>query len=615
MKRINNKILAIGLAALAFSAVLVTACKESFLNQDNTFQGNADALSSSSDAVITVVNGIYDTYQNSDLLKKCIWYRANFGTHDFFNWGGDVFWNNYQIPATFGGLTTLWNQSYLGIARANSVFAIITKAQQKGVLSSSLANRLRGEAFFLRGLTYYYLASSFGAAPLELDTLGKVNLGLRPRSPRDSVFMQVVADMKAAETLLWSKTTLAADPGNTGRAFKGAAYAYDGAARMWLKDYTGALAAFNNKELTDNYHLLPNFADVHEYDNQNNDESLFEIQFALKSGDPQDWGGSWNPPGGEIAWIDSFSWPEEITQQGYDYGNPALWLSYQAGDKRKLLTIVGPGDTLASPGIYKHWGGIKGYIPVVEGYKAYVKSLQDHANDPSKPIDVANGKKYAVNTNDQTTPGEIINTVGSVTNPWYGSDGARTGYVCAKKWRDYNLTGNYGAPAKIFGDQNQILMRYAEVILSRAECKVRTGDIAGAMEDLKLVRDRAWGGPGMAPVVMQDGANYDGSPAQPITDPLQMVLSEYRHELAGEYSLFFLLCRAGTDEAIAFIKKANGTVDNSYEPVPNPAPGPTHDGKKHGLYNTTPTANSLLLPVPQVAISLNPNLNPQNPGY
>ena len=46
----------------------------------------------------------------------------------------------------------------------------------------------------------------------------------------------------------------------------------------------------------------------------------------------------------------------------------------------------------------------------------------------------------------------------------------------------------------IFGDQNQILMRYAEVLLSRAECKVRTGDIAGAMADLKLVRDRAWGG-------------------------------------------------------------------------------------------------------------------------
>jgi hypothetical protein len=66
--------------------------------------------------------------------------------------------------------------------------------------------------------------------------------------------------------------------------------------------------------------------------------------------------------------------------------------------------------------------------------------------------------------------------------------------------------------------------------------------------------------------------------------------------------------------AIAFINKANGTVDNSYNPVPNPAPGPTHDGKQHGLYNTSLTANHCVLPIPQAAIGLNPNLT-QNPGY
>lgn len=607
MKRNNNKLIAIILASFVFFIGLFTACNESFLDQDNTFQGNADALSTKREAVIGLVNGVYDTYQNSDLLKKCIWYRANFSTHDFFNWGGDVFWNNYQIPATFGGLSTFWNQAYIGIARANSTFAVITKAQEKGVITSSLANRLRGEALFLRGMTYYYLAASFGGVPLELDTIGATpNLGLRARSPRDSVFMRVAADMQQAAALLWSKKDL--PQADLGRATKGAALAYEGAARMWLRDYTGALAVFNSPEFS-NYSLLPNFADVHEYTHQNNNESLFEIQFAVKPGEPQDWGGSWNPPGGEIAWIDSFSWPEEITQQGYDYGNPALWLSYQPGDKRKLLTIVGPGDTLASPGIIKNWGGIKGYIPVKAGYDAYVKSLEDHAKDPSKPIDVANGKKYAVNTNNFTSPGQIINTVGSVEFPWYGNDGGRTGYFCSKKWRDYNLTGNYG-PQKLFGDQNQILMRYAEVILSRAECKVRLGDIAGAMADLKLVRDRAWGGTGMAPAVMQDGANFNGTPAAPITDPLQMVLSEYRHELTGEYSLFYLLCRAGTDVAVDFINRANGAVLNSFEPVPNPAPGPTADGKKHGLYNTAITADKTLLPIPQVAISLNPNLTP-----
>ena len=601
----SSKKIIIILTVLAI-AVGPLSCKRSFLEQTNTFGIPADAAASKPDQVIALVNAIYDTYQNSDLLKKCIWYRANFGTHDFFNWGADVFWNNYQIPATFVGLNTLWNQSYIGIARANYALPVIADAKDKGILDGSMADRLAGEAYFLRGTIYYYLAASFGGVPLELKPGSD---GLTPRSSRDSVFAQVVSDMQNAEQLLWSKTALPQT--DLGRATKGAAYAYEGAARMWLKDYTGALAAYNNPELTNNYHLLPNFADVNEYDHQNNDESLFEIQFEAKSGDPQDWGGSWQPPGAELGWIDSFSWPEEITQQGYDYGNPALWNSYQQGDQRKLLTIVGPGDQLVSPGIIATWGGIKGYIPVVQGYQAYVNSLAAHAADPTKPIDVADGKKYAVNTNGNTTPGNIINTTGSIVYPWYGSDGQRTGYFCAKKWRDPNLTGNYG-PAKIFGDQNQILLRYAEVLLSRAECKIRSGDVPGGLADLKLVRDRAWGG--TSPVVMQDSANFDGTPGQPITDPLQMVLSEYRHELGGEYSVFFDLCRAGDDVAVAFINSANGAVAASYNPVPNPAPGPTHDGNVHGLYNTALTAEKTLLPIPQSAIALNPNLT-QNPGY
>src|ERR1043165_293567 len=143
MKRIKI-IIIISIIGLAGSVIIV-ACKKSFLNQTNTFGLPPDAVANTRENVIGAVNGIYDTYQNSDLLKKCIWYRANFGTHDFFNWGADVFWNNYQIPSTFGGLATLWNQSYIGIARANSAFAVITKAQDKGVLTASLADRLRGE--------------------------------------------------------------------------------------------------------------------------------------------------------------------------------------------------------------------------------------------------------------------------------------------------------------------------------------------------------------------------------------------------------------------------------------------------------------------------------------
>jgi len=571
----NKKI--ITLIALFAALTIPLSCKKSFLTQTNTFSSTADATFQKSSDVVALVNSIYDSYQNSDLLKKSIWYYANFQTHDWYNYGADIVWNNYQITSDFGALATFWNNSYIGIARANAAFGIIATAKAKGIVTPALADRLSGETFFLRGMTYYYLAGAFGGVPLELNA---VTNGLTPRSSQDDVFKQVVSDMQEAEKLLLSKSTLPTS--DLGRATKGAAYGYEGAAQMWLKNYTAALAAFNNTELTANYHLLPNFVDVHEFDHQNNDESLFEIQFDVQGS--QSWDGGWQN-GGEVAWIDDFSWPEEVSNFGYDYGNPGLYYSYQTGDLRRAATIIGPGDQNISPGIITKWGGIKGYPQVVSGFAAGDGRYKDDS-------------------------GNIINTCGTLTRPWYGvSDQKRSGYYCAKKWRDPQLTGGTGNQV-IFGSQNQVLLRYAEILLDRAECKIRTGDVPGGLADIKLVRDRAWGG--TAPTVMQDGVNYDGTPSAPITDPLQMVYSEYRHELTGEYSLFYDLRRAGTGVAAAFIHQAYGT-DATSTPLPYPY-GPTADGQLHGVWRTSLPDGRDLLPIPQVAIGLNPNLT-QNPAY
>jgi hypothetical protein len=583
--KVNKKLIILPLVTLGLLLIIPLGCKKNFLNQTDTFASTADATFEKPQAVIALVNAIYDTYQSSDLLKKSIWYYANFETHDWFNNGNDIVWNYYGIGADFYALPTFWNNAYVGIARANAALEVIPTAEAKGVLTTALANRLKGEALFLRGMTYYYLAGTFGGVPLELKA--ETN-GLTPRSTQDQVFKQVVADMQQAEQLLDSKTTLAQT--DLGRATKGAAYGFEGAAQMWLKNYTAALAAFNNPEVTNNYHLLPNFVDVGEYDHQNSDESLFEVQFMITGS--QSWDGGWQD-GGEEAWIDDFSWPQEISGFGYDYGNPGLWYSYQPGDLRRAATISGPGDTLVSPGIIAKWGGIKGYAVV-------------QANYQSNPTVYSDGN------------GHPINSVGTAAHPWYGTDGTpRSGYYCSKKWRDPTLTGANGTSA-IFGGQNQILLRYAEILLDRAECKIRTGDVAGGEADLKLVRDRAWGGAGKAPLVMQDGLNWDGTPSTPITDPMQMVLSEYRHELTGEYSLFYDLRRAGNDAATSqtyaqeFIHNAYGTTPSTTQIV-YPY-GPTSDGKTHGVWTTSLPANKDILPIPSSAIALNPNLK-QNPSY
>ncbi len=575
----------IALIALMAALVIPLGCKKNFLTHTSTIQSTAGASFNKSSDVVALVNSIYDGYQNSDLLKKSIWYYANFQSHDWFNDGADIAWNNYTIGPDFGALSTFWNNAYIDIARANNAFAVIAGAKAKGVITAALADRLTGEVFFMRGLSYYYLAGTFGGVPLELSP---VTDGLTPRNTQDQVFTQVVSDMQQAETLLQSKTTLPAT--ELGRATKGAAYGYEGAAQMWLKNYTAALAAFNNPELTNNYHLLPNFVDVGEFTNQNNDESLFEIQFDVQGS--QSWDGGWQN-GGEVAWIDDFSWPQEISGFGYDYGNPGLWYSYQAGDLRKAVTIIGPGDQNVSPGIVAKWGGIKGYPVVISGFGA---GKQKYTGDD----------------------GKIINTCGTLLHPWFGDDFTRSGYYNAKKWRDPNLSGaNSNAvtngTSNIFGSQNQILLRYAEILLDKAECLVKLNRAPEAVVLLNTtVRARAFGGAANVPAVMQDGATFDGKPAAPITDPLQMVLSEYRHELTAEYSLFYDLRRAGPGVAADFIHTNYGT-DNTSTPQPYPY-GPTADGKLHGVWRSALPAGRDLLPIPQNARGLNPNLT-QNPGY
>ena len=527
--------------AICFLFLLALGCSKSFLEQKDTAHISEDALFKKPQDGISLVNAIYDGFQhdNQSFVLKSLWYNANYTTQDFFNWGADISYNDYQFTPTFGSLNQFWNLSYQGIARANSAIPIVAKMLENKVLSQDLANRLTGEAYFLRGVYYYYLACTFGGVPLELQTV--TDDGLHPRSTQDSVFAAVASDMKMAAGLLpWPQDLPAAD---LGRATKGAALGYMGSALMWLKKYPEALEAFN--ELIPKYQLAPKYIDIHEYSNQNNPESIFELQFANPPGGKADWGA-----GNELSWMASFGYPWEISNVGYTYANKKLYTSFEPGDHRKLATVIGPGDTHPSPGIIA-MGGIKSYAKVVTGFAE------------KNPLYIGDD-------------GKIINTCGTLSHPWVGDQAGqlRSGYYGTKFWRDPNVTGNTNAPdgvAHIFGDQNVIMLRLGEVLLSKAEAQFRSGDEAGAAATIKLVRDRAWGG---------------AAPASSFgPDLMNILLNEYRHEIGGEMSLWYDLRRTG--QHLQYIKNTFGIT------IPE-----GHD----------------LLPIPAQAIATNPTLT-QNPNY
>src|ERR1700712_3680792 len=132
----NKKI--ITLIALFAALMIPLSCKKSFLTQTSTGNSTAEATFQTSSNVVALVNSIYDGYQNSDLLKKSIWYYANFLSHDWYNDGADIAWNNYTISPTFNALYVFWSNAYIDIIRANSALEIIATAKTNGVVTPAL---------------------------------------------------------------------------------------------------------------------------------------------------------------------------------------------------------------------------------------------------------------------------------------------------------------------------------------------------------------------------------------------------------------------------------------------------------------------------------------------
>ncbi|MDT0643754.1 RagB/SusD family nutrient uptake outer membrane protein [Zunongwangia sp. F363] len=227
-----------------------------------------------------------------------------------------------------------------------------------------------------------------------------------------------------------------------------------------------------------------------------------------------------------VTFIQSFNMPNEIGNGGgYAVPTEQLYQSFEEGDERKLPTVIGPGDVHPDPEI-----NIEDYPVVQENFGG-------------------------------------INTLGTEENPWKGIDGlpGREGYYAVKLWRNPIVDGWSGPD--IFGGQNLIFLRYGQVLLSLAEAYHKVGDDGTAMDYLMRIRNRA----GLTQV--PDGNLMDA------------ILEEYRHELVGEFSLWWLLRRSG--EQREYIQEH---------------------------FDITIPEGKDLMPIPQEQIDVNANLV-QNPGY
>src|SRR4051794_33614803 len=137
------------------------SCKK-FLHQTDTSNVAADALFKKPEDAIQLINALYNGFDDGpngeNIMKFSIYYINNYLTLDHHNYGGGRAWNTYLFSPTDVAFDGIWKQFYKGISSANAAIPIIAQMRTQNILDQNLADRLTGEAYFLRGVFYYHLA-------------------------------------------------------------------------------------------------------------------------------------------------------------------------------------------------------------------------------------------------------------------------------------------------------------------------------------------------------------------------------------------------------------------------------------------------------------------------
>lgn len=203
---------------------------------------------------------------------------------------GDEVWNSSQVwympfddmndPVTDEISMWPWREAYYTINVCNF---ILSRTTGDDASLSETMKKIKGQALFLRGYSYYTLAGYYQNPTLITDYANYSSLdGLYGKnSTYDEVLDQVEQDFAEAMTLLPSRD--AGGQWAKGRATCGAAAGYYARTLMQRHKYSEALTVLKdimNKKYG-SYKLVANYGDNFREGSayENNDESLFEIQY------------------------------------------------------------------------------------------------------------------------------------------------------------------------------------------------------------------------------------------------------------------------------------------------------------------------------------------------
>ena len=272
MKKLNIKIIAFCIGIF----LVGNSCTNNFLDSYPLNSLSSETFYKTEADFTAAINGSYDALQaNSKGYMPMIDIATPFslgggGRFTVFNKG------QFAVTPSWGWGKTMWQGFYLIAFRANSVLDRIDNEDVD--MSQSSHDRIKGEALFLRSLSYFYLSNLWGDVPLILKEQAYDEV-LAPNTPKSEIVTQLIADLKMAENLLPSVTEYRSNKSLLGRASKGAAQMLLSKVYMYEKMYGEAEATLFEIIGSGDYQLEPKFSDMFWPDNENGMESIFEIQY------------------------------------------------------------------------------------------------------------------------------------------------------------------------------------------------------------------------------------------------------------------------------------------------------------------------------------------------
>jgi starch-binding outer membrane protein, SusD/RagB family len=370
-------------------------------------------------------------------------------------WPGGATEAEFRWTAGNNNFRQLWTESYKGIMRTNMILDNLPRAS---AVSEANKRRFEGEARFLRGYFYFFLARHFAdperpSIPLILSTARTLGEAYPEAVPTAAVWDQIEADLEFAASALPEKerwATLNPPDGGLGRATASAANALLGKVRIYRAQWfnnpdkyrqaIGPLRAVQG-QLMENYQH--NFLES----TQNNAESIFEVQMSegtdFNGWDPVDSGYGSASYSRDIVWGPNCYEGQCIPDTGRSYGALHLTLTAQAFFNAQAVTVNG-------------------------------ESVEDPRRRHTFP---KHGERFFLED----------------WAPLYNSGWSITGATPAKYVAPMMLNTWAIGRAQVNDYNNDRLIRYADVLLLLAEAELLgNNDVAEAARLVNEVRARAW---------------------------------------------------------------------------------------------------------------------------